>query len=94
MQNDHNIIPYYLVFRIGCAPYVLNAERLVLRREASSLLRAFARTRGLSSCIEGDAWNDFSVSEGISLVERQEMRFYALVRGTESAHQLKLLTTL
>ena len=94
MQNDRNAIPYYLVLRNGCPPYVLDADRIVLRREASFLLRAFARARGASTCIADDAWNDFSRSEAISNVERGETQVYALVRGTESDHQLRLLTTL
>ncbi|WP_207000461.1 hypothetical protein [Trinickia mobilis] len=94
MQNDHDAIPYYLVLRTGWPPYVLNAHRLVLRREASSLLRAFARTRGTSACIEDETWNDFSSLEAISVVERRETRFYALIHGNETEHQLRLLTTL
>ena len=94
MQNDHAVIPYYLVLRTGCQPYVLNVDRLVLRREASPLLRAFARTRGTSTCIEDEVWNEFSSTETISIVERRETRFYALVEGTESEHQLRLLTSL
>ena len=94
MHKDHHAIPHYLVLRNGWPPYVLNADRLVLRREASSLLRAFARTRGTSTCIEDETWNDFSSLEAISIVERRETRFYALIQGDETEHQLKLLTTL
>ncbi|RKP49102.1 hypothetical protein [Trinickia fusca] len=94
MKIEHSSIPYYLVLRAGWAPYVLNADRLVLRREASPLLRAFARTRGRFAHIDGVAWNDFSDAEGVSVVERQETGFYALIKGTETEHQLRLLVTL
>lgn len=94
MQSDRNAIPYYLVLRTGCQPYVLNAERHVLRREASLLLRTFARARGAPTSIADDAWNAFSASESVSLLERIDMRVYALVLGAESEHQLRLLATL
>ena len=94
MQSDRKVLPHYLVLRNGCAPYVLNADRYVLRREASLLLRTFARARGAPTSIADDAWNDFSGSESISLLERMEIRAYALVRGAESEHQLRLLATL
>ncbi|SMG14150.1 hypothetical protein [Paraburkholderia susongensis] len=94
MQNNRHAIPYYLVLRHGCLPYVLNADRHVLRREASLLLQAFARTRGAPGSIADDAWNDFSCSESIPLLERAQVRVYALVRGAESEHQLRLLTAL
>jgi hypothetical protein len=94
VQNDHNAIPYYLVLRTGCQPYVLNADRHVLRREASRLLQAFARTGGARISIADDAWNDFTGTESISHPERAELRAYALVRGAESEHQLRLLAGL
>lgn len=94
MQSDRNAIPYYLVLRTGCPPYVLNVNRNVLRREASLLLRAFARARGTSTSITDDTWNDFSGSESISHLERAEVQAYALVHGAESEHQLRLLATL
>ncbi|QGZ59967.1 hypothetical protein [Paraburkholderia acidiphila] len=94
MQSDRAAIPYYLVLRAGCAPYVLNANRQVLRREASLLLRAFARARGAPTSIAGDAWNDFSGLESISILERMDVRAYALVQGVESEHQLWLLSAL
>ena len=94
MKIDHRSIPYYLVLRDGGSSYVLNVDRLVLRRRASPLLRAFARTHGKFSCIDGAAWDTFSDAEGMSVIERRETRLYALVKGTESEHQLHLLTTL
>jgi hypothetical protein len=94
LQIDLDVIPHYLVLREGCQPYVLNAERHVLRREASRLLLAFARTRGAPNSITNDAWDAFSDIESISIVERTEVRAYALVRGAESEHQLKLLANL
>ncbi|WP_395064364.1 hypothetical protein [Paraburkholderia silvatlantica] len=94
MQSERNAIPYYLVLRAGCAPYVLNADRHVLRRDASLLLRAFARARGAPTTIVDDAWNDFSGSESVSVLERMDMRAYTLVHGAESEHQLRLLAAL
>ena len=94
MQSDCVAIPHYLVLRAGCAPYVLNADRHVLRRDASALLRAFARARAAPTSIVDDVWNDFSGSESVSMIERMEMRAYALVHGAESEHQLRLLTAL
>jgi len=94
MHSDHHTIPHYLVLRTGCQPYVLNADRHVLRREASRLLHAFARARGAPMSIADDAWNDFSGTESILHAERAEVRAYALVQGAESEHQLSLLATL
>ncbi|KVC52905.1 hypothetical protein WS63_15255 [Burkholderia stagnalis] len=94
MQSDRKAIPHYLVLRADCPPYVLNADRHVLRREASLLLRAFAKAHGAPTSIADDAWSSFSGSESISLLERMEMRAYALVRGAESEHQLRLLAAL
>ncbi len=94
MKINRSSIPYYLVLRGGWSPYVLNVERLVLRRDASPLLRAFARTHGNFASIEGVVWNVFSTAEGLSAIERRETRFYALVKGTETEHQLQLLMTL
>ena len=94
MRNDDNAIPHYLVLRTGFEPYVLNADRHVLRREASRLLKSFARTRGAPTSIADDAWNDFSGTESISRSERAEVRAYALVRGAETEHQLRLLVAL
>jgi hypothetical protein len=89
-----DVIPYYLVLRTGCEPYVLNADRRVLRREASRLLHRFAKTRGAPTSIANDAWNAFSGTESIPPAERAEMRAYALVGGAESEHQLLLLAGL
>lgn len=94
MKIDHRSIPYYLILRGGWSTYVLNADRVVLRREASPLLRAFARTHGEFASIDGVIWNTFSDAEGLSVIERRETRCYALVNGTETEHQLRLLTTL
>ena len=94
MKIDHRSIPCYLILRGGWSTYVLNADRVVLRREASPLLRAFARTHGELASIDGVAWNTFSDAEGLSVIERREMRCYALVKGTETEHQLRLLTSL
>lgn len=94
MQNECDATPYYLVFRTGCAPYVLDVDRRVLRREASQLLRAFARAHIAPTSIADDAWNDFSGAEAISLPERTDVRAYTLVCGAESEHQLRLLASL
>ena len=94
MQINLDVIPHYLVLRAGCEPYVLNANRRVLRREASRLLQMFARTRGAPTAIVNDAWNDFSGRQSLELADRAEMRAYALIRGTESEHQLCLLAGL
>ncbi|WP_241292034.1 hypothetical protein [Burkholderia stabilis] len=94
MKIKQDAIPHYLVLRGNWPPYVLNAERTVIRREASLLLRAFARARGKLSNIDGTEWNLFSDTEGLSVIERREARFYALVEGTETEHQLRLLTIL
>ncbi|WP_322087978.1 hypothetical protein [Burkholderia sp. BCC1999] len=94
MKIDRSAIPCYLVLRAGLAPYVLNEDRLVLRREASPLLRAFARSRGGFAHVDDVAWNIFSDTEGLSVVERRETGFFALINGTETEHQLRLLASL
>ncbi|KVH10799.1 MULTISPECIES: hypothetical protein [Burkholderia] len=94
MKIDPSVIPHYLVLRAGCPPYVLNADRQVLRRQASRLLLAFARTRGAIAHVDGIAWNVFSDSEGLTIVERRETGFFSLVAGNETERQLHLLTTL
>ncbi|KML47825.1 hypothetical protein VL15_31070 [Burkholderia cepacia] len=94
MNIDRSSIPHYLVLRDGWPPYVLNADRLVLRREASPLLRAFARARGTFAHVDDVAWNIFSDAEGLSVTERRETWSFALITGTETEHQLRLLTTL
>ncbi|WP_230961911.1 hypothetical protein [Burkholderia anthina] len=55
MKIDPSAIPHYLVLRAGCPPYVLNSDRQVLRRQASRLLLAFARTRGAIAHVDGIA---------------------------------------
>jgi hypothetical protein len=94
MKVDHLSIPYYLILCGRWSTYVLNADRIVLRRAASPLLRAFARTHGEFASIDGTVWNAFSDAEGLSVVERRQTRCYALVKGTETEHQLRLLATL
>ena len=94
MKIDRNSVPHYLVIRTGCAPYVLNADRLLLRREASRHLCAFARARGKPASLEDVLWDGFAEAEGFSMDERVRPCFYALVRGNETEHQLRLLTAL
>ncbi|MET3216140.1 UNVERIFIED_ORG: hypothetical protein ABIC48_003909 [Burkholderia territorii] len=94
MTIDQSSIPHYVVVLGGWRPYVLNIDRIVIRRDASRLLLAFARTRGKLECIDGDDWNTFSETQNLSAPERREARFYALVKGTETEHQLRLLAIL
>ena len=58
------------------------------------MLRAFARARGGFAHVDDVAWNVFSAAEGLSVVERRETGFFALINGTETEHQLCLLATL
>ncbi|RQS18720.1 hypothetical protein [Burkholderia sp. Bp8998] len=94
MIIDQRSIPHYLVLLGGWRPYVLNMDRIVIRREASRLLLAFARTRGKLERIDGDEWTMFSNAQNLSALDRQEARFYTLVKGTETEHQLRLLAIL
>jgi len=94
MINDPTSVPHYLVLLSGWQPYVLDMERVVIRREASRLLLAFARTRGKLERIDGAEWNMFSDAQNLSTLERGQARFYALVKGTETEHQLRLLAVL
>ncbi|MGR3906404.1 hypothetical protein Q3A80_05115 [Burkholderia sp. SR8] len=94
MEIDRHSVPCYLVLRAGWPPYVLNADRLVLRRDASPLLRAFARARGSFAHVDDADWNLFSAAEGLSTVERRETGCYSLITGTETEHQLRLLSAL
>ncbi|POR54940.1 hypothetical protein B0G62_102550 [Paraburkholderia eburnea] len=94
LKNDQNLTPHYLVFRSGGQPYVLNSDLRILRREASSLLRSFARSRAAPISIGDEMWNEFSDSESILLAERDEIRAYSLISGNETEHQLRLLTSL
>ncbi|KVF78100.1 MULTISPECIES: hypothetical protein [Burkholderia] len=94
MTINQSAIPHYVVLLGGWRPYVLNMERIVIRREASRLLLAFARTRGKLERIDGDEWNMFSDAQNLSVLERREARFYTLITGTETEHQLRLLAIL
>jgi hypothetical protein len=94
MKIDPNAVPHFLVIRAGCAPYVLNADRLLLRREASRHLCAFARARSKPKSLEGVLWDGFVETEDFSTEERARPCFYALVRGNETEHQLRLLAAL
>jgi hypothetical protein len=55
MPIDRTSVPHYLVTRNGSAPYVLSAERRLLRRAASSHLFAFARARTRPTPIDGES---------------------------------------
>lgn len=94
MKVDRLSVPHYLVLRDGCAPYVLNADRHLLRREASRLLYTFAKTRSKLASIDGALWDGFAEAEVFTVVERRRLCLYALVRGNESEHQLRLLAGL
>ncbi|WP_375541778.1 hypothetical protein [Paraburkholderia sp. CNPSo 3281] len=94
MLVDRHAVPHYLVLRAGWPPYVLDIDRLILRREASSLLQAFAKARGSATSISDDAWDDFSAAESLSVLERTSVRAYSLIDGAESTHQLRLLVSL
>ncbi|WP_322047248.1 hypothetical protein [Paraburkholderia sp. J67] len=67
---------------------------MILRREASQLLRAFAKARGTPTSIADEPWDGFSSLECIEPHERKAVEAYALIRGDESAHQLSLLVSL
>ena len=54
---------------------------------------ARVRTRAFAH-VDDVAWNVFSAAEGLSVVERRETGFFALINGTETEHQLCLLATL
>jgi len=94
MKKDRNSVPHYLIIRTGYAPYVLNSDRVLLRREASRHLCAFARAHGKPTAIDDVLWNAFAETEGFSTEERLRPCFYALVHGNETEHQLRLLGTL
>ena len=64
---------------------------MVLRREAADVARVRARE---FAHVDDVAWNVFSAAEGLSVVERRETGFFALINGTETEHQLCLLATL
>lgn len=88
------IIPHYLILRIGHDSYVLNQDRELIRREASHMLRLFARARGKPGSLEETHWDDFSLEQGFSSDERSRPCVYALVGGDETGHQLALLAGL
>ncbi|RBL65776.1 hypothetical protein C3E98_041130, partial [Pseudomonas sp. MWU13-2625] len=66
MIVDRRCVPHYVVLLDGWRPYVLNVDRIVIRREASRLLLAFARTHGKLEHIDGDEWNTFSDTQKLS----------------------------
>ena len=86
-------IPYYLVLRAGHESYVLERERVLIRRQASRMMNWFAcacqtdvdRRRALDS---------FSREYGFSSDERKCLCSYSLVEGSETRHQLALLANL
>jgi hypothetical protein len=94
MTIDMHAIPHFLVLRGRSQSYVLNKDRLLLRREASHLLGTFAKACGKPMSIEDMLWDTFSQTEGFSMTERERACSYTLVHGSETEHQLRLLSSL
>jgi hypothetical protein len=88
---DKLAVPHYLIFRHGHDSYVLNGDRVLLRREASRQLCAFAKAHAKPMSIDSMLWDDFSLEQGFSAIERERPCSYALVGGLETEHQLRLL---
>jgi hypothetical protein len=88
------VIPHYLILRNGHESYVLDHEQALMRREASRMLRLFARSHGSPTPLDHPRWDMFSSEHGFSIDERERSCLYSLVRGDETHHQLALLATL
>jgi hypothetical protein len=86
--------PHYLILMSGHDSYVLDRNRKLIRREASGMLRMFARTHCKPRSLEEAHWDDFSLEQGLSSDDRRRPCMYALVEGDETGHQLALLATL
>jgi len=87
-------IPYYLVLRAGHESYVLERERVLIRRQASRMMNWFARAHAKPMSIEDARWDSFSREYGFSSDERKCLCSYSLVEGSETRHQLALLANL
>ena len=57
-------IPYYLVLRAGHESYVLDRERVLIRRQASRMMNWFARAHAKPMSIEDARWIAFPGSTG------------------------------
>lgn len=93
-SEDTDTIPHYLILRMGHESYVLDRNRVLIRREASRMLRLFARSHGKPMPLEDAGWDIFSTEQGFSIDERKRPCLYSLIRGCETGHQLALLATL
>ena len=87
-------IPHYLVLRAGHESYVLDRERMLIRRTASRMMSLFARGHGKPMSIEDARWDRFCREYGFSHDERKCLCSYSLVHGGETRHQLALLANL
>jgi hypothetical protein len=87
-------IPHYLVLRAGHESYVLDRERVLIRRQASRMMNWFARVHATPVSIEDAGWDGFSRKYGFSPDERKCLCSYSLVEGSETKHQLALLANL
>ncbi|RZF26634.1 hypothetical protein EVC45_26800 [Paraburkholderia sp. UYCP14C] len=87
-------IPHYLVLRAGYESYVLDRERVLIRRQASRMMNWFARANVKPMPIEDAHWDSFSLEYGFSSDERKCLCAYSLVKGSETEHQLALLANL
>ncbi|MPW23954.1 hypothetical protein GCT13_46620 [Paraburkholderia sp. CNPSo 3157] len=87
-------IPHYLVLRAGYESYVLDRERVLIRRQASRMMNWFARAHGKPMSIVDAHWDSFSREYGFSSDERKCLCAYSLVEGSETRHQLALLANL
>ncbi|MBC8751803.1 MULTISPECIES: hypothetical protein [Paraburkholderia] len=87
-------IPHYLILRAEHESYVLDRERVLIRRQASHMMNAFARAHGKPMAIEDARWDSFSQEYGFSSDERKCLCSYSLVEGSETRHQLALLANL
>ncbi|QBR03919.1 hypothetical protein [Paraburkholderia pallida] len=88
--------PCFLVLRAGHECYVLDSDRDVIRRDASSLLLSFARRRGMPQPLEGASqeWAVFARTHEFSIEERKRPCMYSLTTGNETQRQLDLLASL
>lgn len=87
-------IPHYLILRLGHESYVVSHDHVLMRRDASRMLRLFARSRGNPTPLDHPRWDFFSSEHGFSADERERSCLYSLVNGDETRHQLALLATL
>jgi hypothetical protein len=94
MDESRQSVPYYLVLRAGHECYVLDVHRCLIRRQASQLLKVFARRHGIARPLDGAIWDAFSSMHMFSAEERSTRCMFSLVAGTETPRQLELLSAL